>query len=63
MGQPRPTEVVVVSIPVMGRVKGYLMGDLQNRRIPAAVLQDLTAAAQAAGDALGRLLTKRRNSA
>jgi len=27
------------------------------------VLQDLTAAAQAAGDALGRLLTKRRNSA
>jgi len=63
MGQPRPTEVVVVPIPVMGRVKGYLMGDLQNRRIPAAVLQDLTAAAQAAGDALGRLLTKRRNSA
>jgi len=40
-------------------VKGYLMGDLQGRRLAASVLHELIAAAQAAGNALGRLLAKR----
>lgn len=59
LGEPRPTEVALIPIPVMGRVKGYLMGDLQGRRLAASVLHELIAAAQAAGNALGRLLAKR----
>lgn len=62
LGDPRPAEVVIASVPVMGRVKGYLMGDLSGRLIPAAVVGEVVAAAQAAGNALGRLLAARRNS-
>jgi hypothetical protein len=61
-GEPRPSEVVIASVPVMGRVKGYLMGDLTGRLIPAAVVEETVAAAQAAGNALGRLLASRKNS-
>jgi len=59
LGPPQPSEVVVVAIRVKGRTKGYLMGDVPGRKVPAKVVNELVLAAQAAGEALTGVLRGR----
>jgi hypothetical protein len=58
-GQPPPTEVLLLSVNVKGRVKGYLVGDVPGRAVPDAVRDAIAPAAQAAGDALYAVLRGR----
>jgi len=59
IGQPVPTEVLVVPIVMNGRAKGYLMGDIPTRSIPSHVRDEVVSAACAAGDALAAVLRGR----
>ncbi len=56
LGPPIPTEVLVVPLKMKGRTKGFLMGDIPGRKVPDAVVDELAAAARAAGDALASAL-------
>lgn len=51
-GPPPPNEVLVVPLKMKGRTKGFLMGDIPGRKVPDAVVDEVAAAARAAGDAL-----------
>ena len=62
-GDPRPSEVAIIPVRVKLGVKAYLLGDLVGRQIPAAVINELVAAAQVAGDCLGTVLSKKSGSA
>jgi hypothetical protein len=58
-GQPPPTELLAVPLPMKGRTKGFLVGDLPSRGVPPAVQDELAAAGRAAGDALAAVLRGR----
>jgi hypothetical protein len=58
-GYPPPTELMAVPLPMKGRNKGFLVGDLPSRSVPAAVQDELAAAGRAAGDALAAVLRGR----
>ncbi len=59
LGQPLPSEVLVVPMLMNGRAKGYLLGDIPCRSIPGHVRKELVFAARAAGDALAAVLRGR----
>jgi len=59
MGNPVPTEVLVVPLLVDGRAKGYLLGDTPGRSVPDRVRDEVVSAARAAGDALAAVLRGR----
>jgi hypothetical protein len=56
IGNPIPTEVLVVPMLMDGRAKGYLLGDIPSRGVPGRVRNDVLSAARAAGDALAAVL-------
>jgi hypothetical protein len=59
MGDPVPTEVLVVPMLINGRPKGYLLGDIPSRSVPGDVRNEVASAACAAGDALAAVLRGR----
>jgi hypothetical protein len=59
LGQPIPSEVLVVPMLMNGRAKGYLLGDIPCRSIPGQVQTEVAFAARAAGDALAAALRGR----
>jgi len=62
-GDPRPAEVAIIPVRVKHVVKAYLLGDLVGRQIPAAVINELVAAARVTGECLGTVLLKNDGSA
>ena len=59
LGSPVPDEVLVTSLPMNGRVKGYLVGDIPGRKVPEKVQAEVVPAARAAGEALAAVLRGR----
>jgi hypothetical protein len=59
LGPPTPSEVLVVPLAMNGRIKGYLMGDIPGRSVPASVRETLVPAGRAAGNALAGILRGR----
>ncbi len=59
LGHPEPTEVLVVSLPMNGRAKGYVMADLPTRSVPVAIQDELVSAGRAAGETLAAVLRGR----
>ena len=59
LGQPIPSEVLVVPMLMNGGAKGYLLGDIPCRSIPGQVQKEVAFAARAAGDALAAVLRGR----
>lgn len=59
LGPPQPTEIIVLPLSVKGHTKGFLLGDVPGRRLPVPVLESLSSAARAAGDALTMVLRGR----
>ena len=59
LGSPVPDEVLVTSLPMNGRVKGYLVGDIPGHRVPEKVQSEMVPAARAAGEALAAVLRGR----
>jgi hypothetical protein len=58
-GHPEPVEVLLFPLPMNGRTKGFLVGDLPTRTIPEPVQDELAAAGRAAGEALAAVLRGR----
>ncbi len=58
-GQPEPVEVYLVPLPMNGRNKGFLLGDVPTRTVPAPIQDELAAAGRAAGEALAAVLRGR----
>jgi len=56
MGDPVPTEVLVVPMTMNGRAKGYLLGDIPTQSVPGHVRNEVVSAARTAGDALAAVL-------
>ena len=56
LGPPPPNEVLVVSLKIKGRTKGFLMGDIPSQPLPDVVVDELVPAARAAGEALAAIL-------
>lgn len=58
-GHPAPIEVLLVPLPMNGRTKGFLVGDVPTRTVPVPVQDELAAAGRAAGEALAAVLRGR----
>lgn len=56
LGQPPPSEAIMVPMKMKGRTKGFLLGDIPTQSIPDAVIDDVVSAARAAGEALAAIL-------
>lgn len=60
LGDPMPTEVAVVPVPVKNRVVAYLLGDVPRSSLPSGAVEGLLVAAQKAGVALEILIMKKK---
>jgi hypothetical protein len=58
-GNPEPTEVLVVGLPMNGQPKGFLMADVPMQSVPSGVRDELASAGRAAGEALAAVLRGR----
>jgi len=59
LGPPAPNEALVLPLKMKGRTKGFLVGDVPGRNVPDDVVDELVAAARAAGEALTAILRGR----
>ena len=60
LGDPMPTEVAIVPVPVKNRVVAFLIGDLPGAALPPGTVEELQNAAQKAGVALEILVMRRK---
>ncbi|MCU0233396.1 MAG: hypothetical protein MUE90_05115 [Thermoanaerobaculales bacterium] len=60
LGDPLPTEVAIVPVPVKNRVVAFLIGDLPGAALPPGAVDELQIAAQKAGVALEILIMRRK---
>ena len=59
LGPPSPIEAILLPLKMKGRTKGFLVGDIPGQKVPVEVVNELVAAARAAGEALTAILRGR----
>ena len=59
LGPPSPIEAILLPLKMKGRTKGFLVGDIPGQKVPDEVVNELVAAARAAGEALTAILRGR----
>ena len=59
LGPPSPIEAILLPLKMKGRTKGFFVGDIPGQKVPDEVVNELVAAARAAGEALTAILRGR----